>query len=455
LGYHVLNHGHRRLGEEWGGGAVVRCIGIRREDKDQWEARAPLTPSDLARLTATGLMRFVLQPSPSRAFSDAEYAEAGADIDEDLSSCDIVLAVKEIPQALFRPGKTYVFFSHTIKGQPYNMDMLRRLIELECDLVDYERIRDRQGRRSIYFSRFAGLAGTIDSLWALGRRMDAEGFQPNPISTVEQTHRYGSLSAAFGALAETGQRIRTEGLPPEICPLVIGVSGYGNVSGGALEILEALGATPIQPEDLEALFAAPPQAHSIYSVVFTERDMVEPLGSAQFDLDEYFVHPDRYRGRFDRWLPYLTVLINGIYWDARYPRLVTKAAIRKLFDGGRPRLRVIGDVSCDREGSVEITVKETTIDDPVYVYEPASDRIVMGVVGAGPVVMAVGNLPCELPRESSASFSAALAPLMPALANADFAAPFSALDLPPELKRALILHKGRFTPEHSYMARFI
>ena len=158
----------------------MRSIGIRREDKDPWEARVPLVPDDAARLTRTSSVELVLQPSAQRVFTAAEYERAGARFDEDLSACDIVLAVKEIPRELFAPGKTYAFFSHTIKGQPYNMDMLRRLLELECQLIDYERITDERGRRLIFFSRFAGLAGAIDALWALGRRLEWEGLAPNP-----------------------------------------------------------------------------------------------------------------------------------------------------------------------------------------------------------------------------------------------------------------------------------
>jgi saccharopine dehydrogenase (NAD+, L-lysine-forming) len=149
------------------------------------------------------------------------------------------------------------------------------------------------------------------------------------------------------------------------------------------------------------------------------------------------------------------VLLNCVFWDAPYPRLVTKAAVRRLYAAAPPLLRVIADVSCDIEGSVEFTVKETHIDDPVYVYDPAADSIADGFAGKGPVVLAVGNLPCELSRESSQAFSAALSPFVPALAAADFSLPYAQLALPPELSRALILHHGEFTPDYEYMRRFV
>ena len=435
----------------------MRKIGIRREDKDRWEARVPLVPDDVALLASSGVAAFTLQPSPQRVFPGDEYVAAGARLDEDLSGCDVLLAVKEIPLALFAPGKTYAFFSHTIKGQPYNMDMLRRLMELKCQLIDYERITDERGRRLIFFSRFAGLAGAIDTLWALGRRLEWEGLTPNPFAALKQTYEYPSLAAALAAIREAGAAIARDGLPAELCPFVIGISGYGNVSLGVQEVLDALGAIPTAPADLDGLFVRPADRRAAYKVVFAEHDTVVRRDSrACFALQEFVQDPQLYEGVFERWLPRLTVLVNCVFWDTQYPRLVTKAAARRLYGAAAPPLlRVIGDVSLDIGGSIEFTLKETHIDDPVYVYDPETDTIADGVAGRGPVVLAVGNLPCELPRESSEAFSAALSPFVPALAAADFSLPYAQLALPPELRRALILHHGDFTPDYEYMRRFV
>jgi len=434
----------------------VRSVGIRREDKDLWEARVPLIPDDVGRLTSSGSAEFILQPSAQRVFAADEYARAGARLDEDLSACDIVLAVKEIPLELFAPGKTYAFFSHTIKGQPYNMDMLRRLMELECQLIDYERITDEHGKRLIFFSRFAGLAGAIDALWALGRRLEWEGLAPNPFAALDQTHKYPTLAAALAAIREVGARIARDGLPAQLCPFVVGITGYGNVSLGAQEVLDALGAVAVAPADLDGLFAGPAPRRAVHKVVFAEHDMVARRdATAPFALDEYLQRPELYEGAFERRLPRLTVLLNCVFWDAPYPRLVTKAAVRRLYAAAPPLLRVIGDVSCDIEGSVELTLKETHIDAPVYVYDPEAGGIADGVAGRGPVVLAVGNLPCELSRESSEAFSAALSPFVPALADTDFSVPYTQLGLPPELRRALILHHGDFTPGYEDMRQFV
>jgi alpha-aminoadipic semialdehyde synthase len=435
----------------------MTCIGIRREDKDPWEARVPLAPGDVARLTSSGSVEIIVQPSPQRIFAADEFVAAGARVDEDLSACDVVLAVKEMPRELFALGKTYAFFSHTIKGQPYNMDMLRRLMELGCQLIDYERITDEDGRRLIFFSRFAGLAGAIDSLWALGRRLEWEGLAPNPFAGLEQTYRYPTLAAALAAVREVGARIARDGLPAELSPFVVGITGYGNVSRGAQEVVDALGAVAKAPDDVDDLFAGTAARRAVHKVVFEECDMVlRRDASAPFALDEYYRQPELYEGAFERRLPRLTVLLNCVFWDAPYPRLVTKAAMRRLFAAAAPpRIRVIGDVSCDIEGSVELTVKETHIDAPVYVYDPETGGVCDGVEGKGPVVLAVGNLPCELSRESSEAFSAALSPFVPALAATDFSLPYGRLSLPPELKRALILHHGELTPGYDYMRRFL
>lgn len=435
----------------------MKTIGIRREDKDRWEARVPLVPGDVARLVREASIPFRVQRSSLRVFADEEYGRAGACLDDEVRGCGVVMAVKEIPRRFFERRGTYVFFSHTIKGQPHNMGMLRRMMELECQLVDYERITDERGARLVSFSRFAGLAGAVDTLWALGLRLEREGLRPNPFAGLRQTRRYRTLAAALAGVGDAGRAIAREGLPAELCPFVVGISGYGNVARGALEVLGALGARDVQPGALAGLFRGAPQRHAAHAVVFRERDTVAPRqAAAPFSLEEYYRSPERYEGRFARWLPRLAVLINCVYWDARYPRLVTRDDVRGLYGSGRaPRLRVIGDLSCDIEGSVEITVKETHLDAPVYTYDAASGAVADGVGGAGPVVLAVGNLPCELPRDASAAFSAALAPYVPALARADFSVPFGRLDLPPEVRRAVILQRGELTPGHAYMRRFV
>ena len=186
-------------------------IGIRREDKSEWEGRVPLVPDHLKRLIDEEGLNFCVQTSPIRAFSDEQYRAAGATLATDLRDCPIILGIKEIPVDRFEPRKTYVFFSHTIKGQSHNMPMLRRLLDLGNQLIDYEKIVDG-GKRVVFFGRYAGLAGMIDSLWALGRRLEWEGI-PNPFRSIDQAHRYESLNEAMEAVRKAGEAI-TAGRPP-------------------------------------------------------------------------------------------------------------------------------------------------------------------------------------------------------------------------------------------------
>jgi alpha-aminoadipic semialdehyde synthase len=432
-------------------------IGIRREDKNEWEARAPLTPKQVGELILSAGLEFTVQPSRIRVFPDAEYRAAGARISDDLSDCPLIAAVKEIPVDLLEPGKTYLFFSHTIKGQKANMSMLRRLMELGCQLIDYEKITDDAGQRLIFFGRHAGLAGMVDTLWALGRRLKWEGL-PTPLEQIEQALRYPSSVEAKRAVAAAGQEIRRQGLPDGVPPLVVGFAGYGHVSQGAQEVFDQLSPLEITPNDLESKgLEGLPEGHRLYKVVFKEEHMVEPgEPGARFVLQEYYDHPERYRGRFSHYLDYLTVLVNCIYWDSRYPRLVTKARLKRMFAGGvSARLRVLSDITCDVGGSIECNVRCADSGNPVYVYDPVTGEAADGVAGRGPVVLAVDNLPCELPRESSADFGAALLGLLPDIAGADFTDSFARCNLPAPIKRATILYKGELTPEYQYLEKYL
>jgi len=432
-------------------------IGIRREDKSIWERRVPITPEDVRDLQADHGLEVIAQTSKIRVFEDDEYLQAGVTVQEDLSPASTIVAVKEIPLKVFEAGKTYVFFAHVIKGQPYNMPMLKRMIELGCNLIDYERVTDDKGRRLIFFGRHAGLAGMIDTLWAFGQRLAWAG-TPNPFTQLQQTHRYKDLDKAVAALERAKGQIEIEGLPEAVSPLILGIAGYGNVSRGVQEILAHLPVVEIAPDEI-ATIAENPEAsrHVLYKAVFKEEHMVEPVSPGDhFELQDYYQHPEKYRSKFETYLPYLTILVNAIYWDTMYPRLATKDYVKRAYSGERsPRLQVIGDISCDVEGAIEVTVKATEPGNPIFVYDPETGEAKDGYEGRGPVIMAVDILPSELPRESSVDFSRVLKAYVPAIAKADFSVPFDQLDLPPEIKCAVILHQGQLTPDYRYLEQFL
>jgi saccharopine dehydrogenase (NAD+, L-lysine-forming) len=430
-------------------------IGIRHEDKYAMERRAPLTPKHVERLVKHKKLDIVIQSSEKRIFTDEEYLKAGAKVSKDLKKCSVIFGVKEMPISFFEPEKTYVFFAHVIKGQQHNMPMLKKMMELKCNLIDYERVVDEQGKRIIFFGRYAGMAGMINSFWSLGLRLKHLGFQSN-LARIRQAHNYHSLREAKEDISAIGQLIAENGIPSNLRPFVIGFTGYGNVSQGAQEICGLIPVKEISADKLLNLKARKKLPDNmIYKVVFREEDMYERIDGESFDLHDYYNHPELFRSKFEKYIPHLSMLINCVYWDVRYPKLVTKEYLKKLFSKGEPKLKVIGDISCDVEGSVECTLKPTEIGDPIYIYNPVTETITMGSAGHGIQMMAVDILPAELPRDSSDGFADVLVNYVKPIADADFEESFEDLDLPRSIKKALVLHRGELTPDYEYLKEFL
>ncbi len=428
-------------------------LGIRREDKNKWERRVPLVPDHIKELKEKHGIETIIQPSKIRIYSENDFKNAGALINEDLSSCPVVFAIKEIPIDLFEPKKTYVFFSHTIKGQSHNMPMLKKMMELGCNLVDYEKISNEKGRRLVFFGRFAGLAGIIDTLWAFGQRMDLYGIK-TPFAEIKQTIHYKDLEEAKTHIKKIGIIIEKVGIPKSLTPFIVGFAGYGNVSKGAQEILDILPIKEINPKQLGDIYNNFSD-RVIYKVVFKEEDTVVPISPKKdFDLQEYYNHPELYRSIFHQYLEHINILINCILWNRQYPRLVTKESLKKNYTENM-KLQVIGDISVDINGAIEFTEKVTNPGNPVFVYNPFSNEIVDGFNGNGIVVMAIDNLPCEVPKESSKEFSDSLIPFVPSIVKADFSVDFKNLNLPYEIKKAVILYHGKLTPNYQYINKFL
>ena len=436
---------------------MKNVIALRREDRNPFEKRVALIPSHVRELVKDHGVKFLVQPAPIRVFVDDDFKREGAKVEEDLSSAAVILGIKEMPDSIFEKDKVYVFFSHTIKGQKANMPMLRRMIERKSTLIDYEKIVDEKGRRLVFFGRQAGTAGMIESFWALARRLDAEGL-PHPFGPIRRMIDYASLVEAKETINEIGEGIRKDGLPAHLVPFICGFTGYGHVSQGAQEVFDILPEVEIPAEEFDAFLAAGNfSAHRLYKIVFREEHLVRPRDPGRpFDLQDYYDRPEGYVPVLESFLPHLQLLVNGIYWAPKYPHFVSKKFIRELYAApGRPKLRVIADISCDIEGGIECTVKDTDPHNPVYVYDPVKDAAVDGVEGRGPVIMSVYNLPAEIPLESSVFFSQTLKPFIPAIARADFRGTFEACELPDPIKKAVILFRGEFTPAFQYMKEFV
>ncbi len=427
-------------------------IGIRAEDKNRWERRAPLTPDHVRELVAERGLAVRVEPSARRAFPDADYVEAQAELSSDLSACPVVFGVKEIPLDKLAAGRVYVFFSHVIKGQPANMPLLARLLELGCTMIDYERIVDRKGRRLIFFGRHAGYAGMLDTLWAFGQRLAAEGAF-TPLEHVRLAHQYSGLDEALAHVARLGEHVRHLGFPTPRRPIVCGFTGSGNVTQGAMEVFERLPVADIEPEELLELPEDRDRPRNVlYRCRFERHHRYRRIDGGEFDPAELERHPERFESGLAPYLPHLSLLVHGAYWEPTQPRLVTRDMLRRLFaDEEQPKLRVLGDISCDVGGAIEATVRATTPGDPAYVYDPESGRDAAGVEGHGVVVMAVDNLPCELPVEASHHFGDSLLRFVGVLARADWSQPFAGLDLPPELAGAIVTHRGELAPDYRYL----
>jgi alpha-aminoadipic semialdehyde synthase len=275
---------------------------------------------------------------------------------------------------------------------------------------------------------------------------------------MRPAHEYPDLEAAKAAVSRIGARIGSEGLPEALRPMVVGFTGYGHVSQGAQEVFDLLPHVEVEAALLgEYVEGNDTPRDRLAKVVYREEHLVEPVDSSRpFDLQHYYDNGEQYRSRFEPHLRWLTVLVNGIFWAPQYPKLADAEQLRVLFSGDEaPRLLVVGDITCDVDGSLACTVRDTEPGDPVYVYDPATREATSGFAGPGLAVMAVSNLPCELPREASETFSEALLPFVPALARADLGGELERAGLPDPIRRSVILWRGDFAPEFSHMSEFL
>ncbi|MCP4552675.1 MAG: hypothetical protein GY834_11675 [Bacteroidetes bacterium] len=431
-------------------------IGIRHEDKYRMERRVALTPEHVKKLIKNKGIEVYIEPSAKRVFTDNEFDNVGAILTPDLSAPPVIFGVKEMPNSFFERNKTYIFFSHVIKGQSYNMPMLKKMMAQKCTLIEYERITDEKGRRLIFFGRYAGLAGMINTLWSLGQRLQEQGIQ-TPFSILKQSHKYTSLEEAKKDISAVGAEIKLNGLPEIICPLTIGFTGYGNVSQGAQEIASLLPLKEVSQSELLGVRNSKDIARNIvYKTVFKESDLSIPIDSnTDFELNHYYEHPEAYKNAFEKYVPHLSILMNCMYWDDRYPRILTKDFLSAICENNDQKLKVIGDVTCDPDGSIECTHIGTEIENPVFVYNPKTRKPTMGFKGEGILIMSVDILPSELPRESSVGFGDALFEYVKPIASADYQVPFELLDLPDPIKNAVIIHRGELTPDFEYINQYL
>ncbi len=426
----------------------MKKLGIIKETKNKWERRVPLNPQAVQELIQKGF-EVIVQPSKIRIYKDEEYSSVGAKLSSDLSECDFIIGVKEIPINDLIPEKPHLFFSHTIKGQDYNIPLLQKILDDKITLFDYEKIENNQNRRLVFFGKFAGYAGMVDTLHGLGQRLMQQFNIETPFLKVKHSYQYESVQDAIDQIKIIGEEIKKNGLPAEITPFNIFLLGYGHVSQGCQEILTALPIVKISPAQLEEN-SPNYENNKIYLSVFKEEHLVERKDGAKFDLLDYFKNNGKYKSRLQIYLQYCSVYMNAIYWNLQCPVFLPNSYLNKIQDKN-PKLIIIGDITCDIEGSVQATIKETCPDNPVFIYNAKTGKETDGYKGEGFAVMAVDNLPCEFPKEASDCFSESLMPFIEQMLNNDYSKPIIDSDLPDEIKSACIAHQGKLEDNFKYL----
>jgi alanine dehydrogenase len=356
-------------------------IGIIRETKTPPDKRVPLTPSQCgALLERYDQLEIRVQPSEYRCFSDDEYLAAGLSLFEDMSACDILMGVKEVKLEELIEQKTYLFFSHTAKKQAYNRELLQEVVRKGIRLVDYEYLTDEAGVRVVAFGRWAGVVGAYNGLRAYGLKGGDFDLKP--------AHECFDL-------VELHQELKRV----ELNRSRILLTGGGRVAGGALEILDRAGVSQVRPED----FREKSYEHPIYTRLdpwhYTQRK-----DGTKFDFAHFMKHPELYENSIAPFAERCDIFIACHFWDPKSPVMISREALA----GGAYPISLVADISCDIDGPIVSTIRASTIASPFYGYDPATGGETGAFDQGAITVMAVDNLPGELPRDASSDFGAAL-----------------------------------------------
>lgn len=398
----------------------IICIGILKETKFPPDRRVPFSPGQIRMLKDRFPMAvFCLQPSEVRCFTDNEYEDSGVILKNDLLNCDILVGIKEIITDTLIPDKTYMFFSHTGKMQPHNRKLLQEMAARKITLIDYEYLTDQNNNRLVAFGKWAGIVGAYNGLMAWGERYRLYQLKP------------AYLCFDFQEMLEELQKVK---LPP----VKILITGGGRVAGGAMEILASLHIREVNPEEYLNKDFSEPVICRIDPWHYTRR-----RDGAEFSMDHFIAHPDQYESIFKPYTKVTDLFMACHYWDPASPVLIHQADMQEPDF----RIKIIADISCDVNGSVASTIRASSIEEPFYGYNPSTGTETPPFDPDSITVMAVDNLPGELPRDASESFGGMLIEkVVPLLLEGD-----------PEgiILRATILKDGRLTPRFSYLQDYL
>lgn len=396
-------------------------LGIVREGKNPPDKRVPFTPQQAQEIEQRyPHVKVIVQPSAVRAFKDQEYMDHGLEVREDLTECDILMGIKEVQIPDLISDKTYLFFSHTIKKQPYNKKLLQEVLKKQIHLIDYETLKDKLDNRLVAFGRFAGIVGAYNGLWAYGKK-----------------YNKFNIRRAFECFDINDLKIELRKV--QLPPVKIILTGAGRVAKGAMETLDTVGIRKVTAEDfLNKTFDEP-----VY-VQLSSADYHARKDGSHFNREEFHHHPEVYTSTFGRFTKVADILLAGAYWNPKAPVLFTKEDMRQPDF----RIKVIADITCDINGSVPSTVRASTIVDPLYDYDPFTEKDTTALSNEKNItVMAVDNLPCELPRSASEEFGRDLIDrILPALLIKDVGG---------VIKRAKIAKEGHLTENFEYLKDYV
>lgn len=393
-------------------------LGLIREEKIPSDNRVALTPAQCKWLHMNfDDVRVAVQVSPHRCYSDAEYRQAGVEVKEDISDCNVLLGIKEVPVNKLIPGKTYLFFSHTKKKQPHNQKLFRAMIDQEITLIDYECLEHTDGTRIIGFGFFAGIVGAHNGMMAYGNRTGLYGLK-----------RVGSVNS-FQKLIHTYFGLKLPNVK-------IAVTGSGRVAHGVLEIMNLLGVREVEPEDyMEREFSYPVYVHLKGADLYCHKK------TGKYNRDDFHAHPENYGCTFRDFLAETDILMNGVYWEKNIPRLFEMEDLRnKNF-----RIQTIADITDDTNGSVPCNLGDSTINDPIYGVDKSSFQRTAPYLPGSVDIMAVSNLPNELPRDASRYFGEQLI---------KFVLDDIRKGGSETIDRAMMLNKGTITAPYEYLREY-
>jgi len=390
-------------------------IGLLKEGKIPEDNRVALTPAQCKWIQKNepGVTIFA-QSSPGRCYTDNEYEKAGVEVVTDISHCDILLGIKEVPVANLVPGKTYLFFSHTRKKQPYNQQLMVSIVKNKITLIDYECLEHDDGQRIIGFGFFAGVVGAHNGMMAFGERTGAFKLQ----RVFKQKDFRDLIHTYFGL---------------KLPNIKIAITGSGRVAHGILEVMNLMEVIEVEKEE----YVSRDFAYPVY-VQLKGADLYAHKQTGSYNRQHFHDHPTEYDCLFHQYFPHTDILMNGVYWDKDVPRLFnTKEISMPQF-----RIQTIADITDDYNGSVPINLGDQDMQHPVYGVDRLSLQKTAPYLKDSVDVMAVGNLPNELPRDASKYFGEQLIKyILPDLLG-------GGSDI---IDRATIVKSGELMPRYEYL----